>query len=72
MTNQEKISLLEQMMELEEGTLAPDVALEDVEEWNSMAKLSLIVLADEEFGKKLNGAQIKEFKTVQDILNFLQ
>jgi acyl carrier protein len=35
-----------------------------------MGKLSLIVLADEEFEKKLTGEQINEFKTVQDVLNF--
>ena len=36
-----------------------------------MAKLSLIVLCDDEFDKKLTGEQIREFKTVKDILNFL-
>ena len=36
-----------------------------------MAKLSLIVLCDEEFGKKLTGEQIRAFKTVGDIITFL-
>ena len=36
-----------------------------------MAKLSLIVLMDDEFGKKLSGEKIREFKTVQDVLDFM-
>lgn len=71
MTNQEKIALLEDMLELDEGTLTGHTALTEIEEWNSMAKLSLIVLMDEEFSKKLTGYQIKQFTTVQDILSFM-
>jgi acyl carrier protein len=37
-----------------------------------MAKLSLIVLMDEECNKKLTGEQIREFKIVADILNFME
>ncbi len=72
MTNREKIALFEDMLELDEGTITGDTALTDVEEWNSMAKLSLIVLMDEEFSKKLTGNQIKEFKIIQDILDFME
>ncbi|GAB1448412.1 hypothetical protein MASR2M44_14210 [Bacteroidota bacterium] len=71
MTNQEKIALLEDALEIESGTLNESTMLSDVAEYDSMAKLSLIVLCDEEFSKKLTGEQIKEFKTVGDILNFM-
>jgi acyl carrier protein len=71
MTNQEKIALLEDMLELDNGTLAEDTELADVENWDSMAKLSLIVLMDEEFSKKLSGEQIKAFITITDILDFM-
>ncbi|MEK5256444.1 hypothetical protein NST74_23530 [Paenibacillus sp. FSL F4-0125] len=72
MTNQEKIALLEEMMELDSGTLNEDIALTDIEEWDSMAALSLIVVMDENFNKKLSGAQIKGFKSIQDILDFME
>jgi acyl carrier protein len=71
MTNEEKITLLEDMLELDGGTLAPDTELSSIDEYDSMAKLSLIVLMDDEFSKKLTGEQIREFKTVQDILDFM-
>ena len=71
MTKEEKIALLEDMLELDGGTLKPETVLADIDEYDSMAKLSLIVLMDDEFGKKLTGEQIRVFKTVQDILDFM-
>lgn len=68
---EEKIALLEDMLELDGGTLKPEAVLADIDEYDSMAKLSLIVLMDDEFGKKLTGEQIRVFKTVQDILDFM-
>lgn len=72
MTTQEKLAMLEEIMELESGSLNAGTKLEDLEEWNSMAALALIALMDEEFNKILTGKQIKEFKTVQEILNFME
>ena len=71
MTDQEKISLLEDMLELDEGTLSPEIELDSIDEWDSMAKLSLIVLIDEECGKTLKSDDIKGFKTIQDILDYM-
>ena len=55
MTNDEKIALLEDMLELDNGSLKPETILADIDEYDSMAKLSLIVLMDDECGKKLTG-----------------
>lgn len=71
MTQEEKLALLEDMLELDNGSLNPETVLAEIEEYDSMAKLSLIVLMDDEFSKKLTGEQIREFKTIQDILDFM-
>ena len=71
MTKEEKIALLEDMLELESGALSAETELSSIDEYDSMAKLSLIVLMDDEFSKKLTGEQISAFKTVQDILDFM-
>lgn len=71
MSEKEKLAKLEEILELEEGELRPEMELEDVDNYDSMAKLSLIVLMDDDFGKKLTGDDIKGFKTVQDILDFM-
>lgn len=72
MTQEEKIALLEDMLELDTNSLTPDTELASIEEYDSMAKLSLIVLMDEEFGKRLSGEQILKFKNVGDILAFME
>jgi acyl carrier protein len=71
MTQEEKIAMLEDMLEKDGGSLKPEMELGSIEEYDSMAKLSLIVMMDDEFGKKLTGEQISEFKTVRDILDFM-
>ncbi len=72
MTEREKLALLEDMMELDEGTLSVDTDLDDVDEYDSMAKLSLIVLMEDEFGVKVTGEMIKGFQTVGDIVALME
>lgn len=71
MENTKKIELLEEMLDVDAGTLTPELQLDELSEWDSMAKLSLIVLMDEECEKKLTGTDIKQFKTIQDIMDFM-
>lgn len=71
MERTEKINLFEEMLDLELGTLSESTLLSDIEEFDSMLKLSLIVLMDDEFGKKLTGEQLREFKTVADVIDFM-
>lgn len=70
MTQEEKIALLEEMFEVDSGTLKPERAL-DTLQWDSMAMLSLIALVSEKFGKRLTGAQLRAFKTVKDVLEVM-
>lgn len=55
-----------------EGLLSVNMMLSDVEEWDSMSKLALIVMMEDEFGKKLNGDMIRGLESVQDILDLMQ
>lgn len=71
MTVEEKIALLEEIMDLDEGTLSAADALEDYEEWDSLSKLSLIAAAKKQFGKVLSTDTLRGFKTVQDICDYL-
>lgn len=71
MTKQEKLALLEDLFEMEEGTLGENAELTAIENWDSMTKLSLIVLMDDTCGKTLKSDDIKQFTTIQDILNFM-
>lgn len=58
-------------MELEGGTLKEDMQLEDIEEWDSISRLSLMVVAKNKFEKELTAETIRNFVTVKDICDFL-
>lgn len=64
-----KFALLEEVMDLEEGMLTEEIVLDDLAEWDSMSKLSFIVMMEDEFDKKVNAEQVRNFKTVQDMLD---
>lgn len=68
----EKLALLEETFDADAGSINPENVLEDQDWWDSMAKLSLIVAIEDEFGKKLSGDQIRAMKTVQDILDYME
>ena len=72
MTRQEKINLIEDTLEIDLNTLTEETLLDDLVEYDSMGKLSIIVLADEEFEKKLTGEIMETFKTVGDMLKFFE
>ncbi len=72
MDTHEKLAMLEEMFELEEGTLKEETLLNDIEEWDSLSKLSLMVLMDDEFNKKISGEQIKQLLEIKDILSLME
>ena len=69
---EKKIELLADLFEVEPCEIVAEQKLEEFDPWDSLSKLSLIVLVDEECGKKLTGEQILQFKTISDILKFME
>lgn len=72
MTVEEKIALLAETMDVEEDEIQTEMELADMDCWDSMTKLSIIVMFDDEFGKKITSDDIKKFVTVGDILNSME
>lgn len=72
MSQQEKLNLLEEMMEIDEGTLTPDTVLSTIEEWDSLSVLSFMSIMDEKFGKNISGNEIKSKKTIADLLIMME
>lgn len=72
MTTQEKIIFLEEVMELDEGELNLDLRLEDIEEWDSITKLTLMASIKKLNGKTITVDELKAFQTVKDICDYLE
>ncbi len=71
MTDERKIELIEDLLEVDAGTISPEMQLEDVENWDSMTALALIVMIDEECGRRITGNDVKAMRSVRDIMNIM-
>lgn len=68
----EKLALIEDCMDLDKGTLKVQDELTSFEEWDSVTALSIIAMADKEFHKTLSGDELKDARTVADILALME
>lgn len=69
MTQQEFISELEDILSLETGELTVESNLKEIEDWDSLAIISVIALMDKKIGKKVDVQSIKECVVVADLLD---
>lgn len=51
--------------------LKPETEFRALNEWSSLIALSIIAMADEEYGVTLKGDDIKGAKTVQDLFDVI-
>lgn len=72
MTNEEKITILEELIEVDEGTLTPETLLSNIEEWDSVSFLSFMAMMDEKFGKVVTGSEIKTKETISDLMALME
>ena len=68
----DKMKKLEEVFEMQEGTLRPDMLLDELEEWDSMTRLSLIVMMEDDYGKKVKRSEVMNYTTVQDIVDSME
>ncbi len=68
MTRTEFLNSFETILKLPEGTLKGSEPLESLENWNSLAMIDFIALADTNNGAKLSTMQIAKSETVDDLL----
>lgn len=69
----EKTQLLAEMLEVSASSINAGTLLDSIHTWDSMAALSLIILLEENFGRMdIDGSQLKNMKTVEDIFNVME
>ena len=72
MDTNEKMALIAELLELEVSDFTPETKLEELEEWDSLAAISYVVMMDEHCGVTANPNDIRNFKTIQDILDSMK
>lgn len=55
--------------ETAENMFAPDTIYKDLEEWDSLASLSIIAMVDDELGKRITGSELRSCNTIEELYN---
>jgi acyl carrier protein len=72
MTKSEFYRGLEEIVEVDEGTITGSETLDALGGWDSLAVVSFIAFADESLNAPISGSQLRECKTVQDLLSLVR
>ncbi len=72
MNDKEKLNRLEELLDVDTDTLNPDMELRDIDQWDSMAVISVMAMYDEVFDKIVSASEVKHFKTIKDIMDQME
>ncbi|MFQ8602044.1 MAG: acyl carrier protein [Anaerovoracaceae bacterium] len=72
MTNERKIELISEVLEVEIEDLTPETKLSDLDEWDSIALISFLAMMDDEFDRIIKGSIVKEQKTIADLMALME
>ena len=71
-TLEEFVALLaEQFDETDASEITATTEFRELDEWSSLIGLSVMAMVDEEFDVAINGYDIKNSKTVEDLFNIV-
>lgn len=65
-------NLVEQFDEVELEALTPETKFKEFDEFSSLTILSIIAMADDEYGVRLKADDVRQAETVQDLFNTVQ
>ena len=71
MTQEEKLELLEEVLDMDKEDIDVTMNLEEMDEWDSLSKLGLMAAVETRLNKRLTVEEVQKFKTVQDIIDYL-
>lgn len=72
MEKEKKMELLAEILDVDPEEIKEEMDLAEAGEWDSLAILSFIAMMDEEFGREVNGATVKNLVKVSDALALME
>ena len=62
----------EEFDETPEEQFAPSTDFKALDEWDSLAALSIVGMVDEEYDKRITGADLRSVKTIEELYNLVE
>lgn len=72
MTVEEKLNILQDLLDVDRDSLKEDTELEQLSEWDSIAAITIIAMFDSLYGREIMPEEVKGFKTVKDIMDQME
>jgi acyl carrier protein len=72
MNRQEFLSAVEELIEMDPGTLKGDEVLDSLEGWDSLAVITFIALVDESLGMILEGDKLADTTTMAELMAMVE
>ena len=66
------IEIFQDILDLENGIVNLNTTPKDIEEWDSVATINIIVALEEEFGIKFKLKDVQEVNTVKDFVELIE
>lgn len=61
----------EALDDMDASTLSPETKFRELDEWSSIAALSILAMADEEYEVELSGAEMRSANTIQELFDLI-
>ena len=71
MNEKEKLEIIAESVEMETEELSKEMVLEDLENWDSVAVLTIIAAIRDRLGRYPSAQDILAFTTVGDLMNYM-
>jgi acyl carrier protein len=69
---QKFIELFKETLEIEDGEVTIDTRFRELEQWDSLAFLSVIAMIDEEYDVVIEGNDFKKLNTVGELIHEIE
>ena len=66
------IEIFQDILDVKKGTVSLKTTSSDIDQWDSVATVNIIVALEEEFGIKFKLEDIQTLETVQDFVDLVQ
>ena len=66
------IEIFQDILDVKKGTVSLKTTSSDIDQWDSVATVNIIVALEDEFGIKFKLKDIQTVKTVQDFVELVQ
>ena len=61
----------DQLDDTDAAVLTPKTEFRELDDWSSLAALSIIAMVDDNYNKTITGANLRENATIQDLFDYV-